>query len=126
VVSAGARVELKANLSPAGPRLELEHLLQTYLDRLTMYIGCEVTDQTFTLCAFGAYALADQVRLSGIASKSGLDKIWDVLLALCSGRNQRFLKLLKGFLSRPLVLKNSGDGTSDKLGFLMLEDVPPN
>ena len=39
--------ELKAHLSPAGPGIDPEHLLQTYLDRLTMYVGCDVADQTF-------------------------------------------------------------------------------
>jgi transposase len=46
--------ELKADLPPAGPGIEPEHLLQTYLDRLTMYVGCDVADQTFTLYALDA------------------------------------------------------------------------
>lgn len=46
--------ELKANLPPAGPGIEPEHLLQTYLDRLTLYVGCDVADQTFTLYAVDA------------------------------------------------------------------------
>jgi hypothetical protein len=46
--------ELKADLPPAGAGIEPEHLLQTYLDRLTMYVGCDVADQTFTLCALNA------------------------------------------------------------------------
>jgi hypothetical protein len=48
------RAELKANLPPAGPGIEPEHLLQTYLDRLTLYVGCDVADQTFTLYAVDA------------------------------------------------------------------------
>jgi transposase len=47
-------VELRANLPPTGSGIEPEHLLQTYLDRLTLYVGCDVADQTFTLCALGA------------------------------------------------------------------------
>jgi transposase len=47
-------VELKADLPPAGPGIEPEHLLQTYLDRLTMYVGCDVADQTFALFAVAA------------------------------------------------------------------------
>jgi transposase len=47
-------IELKANLPSAGPGLEAEHLLQTYLDRLTMSVGCDVADQTFTLYAVNA------------------------------------------------------------------------
>jgi len=39
--------ELKANLSPAGPGIDPEHLLQSYLDRLTVYVGCDVADQSF-------------------------------------------------------------------------------
>jgi len=46
--------ELKADLPPAGPGIEPEHLLQTYLDRLTLYVGCDVADQTFTLYALDA------------------------------------------------------------------------
>jgi transposase len=46
--------ELKVNLPPAGPGIEPEHLLQTYLDRLTLYVGCDVADQTFTLYAVDA------------------------------------------------------------------------
>ena len=32
----------KAHLSPAGPGIDAEHLLQTHLDCLTTYIGCDV------------------------------------------------------------------------------------
>jgi transposase len=48
------RAELKADLPPAGPGIEPEHLLQTYLDRLSMYVGCDVADQTFALFAVDA------------------------------------------------------------------------
>jgi len=34
--------ELKATLSPAQPGIEPEHLLQSYLDCLTMNVGCDV------------------------------------------------------------------------------------
>jgi hypothetical protein len=43
--------ELKANLSPAVPGIDSEHLLQSYLDRLTMYVGCDVADQILTFFA---------------------------------------------------------------------------
>jgi transposase len=43
--------ELRANLPPAGPGIEPEYLLQTYLDRLTLNVGCDVADQSFTLYA---------------------------------------------------------------------------
>ena len=41
--------ELKASMPPAVPGVEPEQLLQTYLDRLTMYVGCDVADKTLTL-----------------------------------------------------------------------------
>jgi hypothetical protein len=43
--------KLKANLPPAVPGVDLEHLLQSYLDCLTMYVGCEVADQFLTFFA---------------------------------------------------------------------------
>jgi transposase len=46
--------ELKASMPLLAPGLEPEHLLQTYLDRLTMYVGCDVADKTFTLMATDA------------------------------------------------------------------------
>jgi hypothetical protein len=45
---------LKASIPPAMPGVEPEHLLQTYLDRLTMYVGCDVADKTLTLIALDA------------------------------------------------------------------------
>jgi transposase len=46
--------QLKASMPPAGPGIDPEQMLQTYLDRLTMYVGCDVADQTFTLMALDA------------------------------------------------------------------------
>ncbi len=46
--------ELKANLPPATPGIQPELLLQTYLDRLTMSVGCDVADQNFALFACDA------------------------------------------------------------------------
>lgn len=46
--------ELSAHLPPDNPGIALEPLLQAYLDRLTMYVGCDVADQTFTLYAQNA------------------------------------------------------------------------
>ena len=45
------RAELKANRSPAQPGIDTEHLLQSYLDRLTMYVSCDVADHIFALFA---------------------------------------------------------------------------
>jgi len=46
--------ELKASLFPAVARVDPEKLLETYLDRLTMYTGVDVADQTFTTLALDA------------------------------------------------------------------------
>lgn len=46
--------ELKASLFPAVAGVHPDKLLQTYLDRLTMYTGVDVADQTFTVLATDA------------------------------------------------------------------------
>ena len=46
--------ELKASLFPAVAGLDADKLLETYLDRLTMYTGVDVADQTFTALAMDA------------------------------------------------------------------------
>jgi transposase len=46
--------ELKASLYPAVAGVDPDKLLETYLDRLTMYIGVDVADQTFTALAMDA------------------------------------------------------------------------
>jgi transposase len=46
--------ELKASLFPAVAGLDPDKLLETYLDRLTMYTGVDVADQTFTTLALDA------------------------------------------------------------------------
>jgi transposase len=46
--------ELKASLFPAVAGLDPNKLLETYLDRLTMYTGVDVADQTFTTLALDA------------------------------------------------------------------------
>jgi transposase len=46
--------ELKASLFPAVAGVDANKLLETYLDRLTMYIGVDVADQTFTALALDA------------------------------------------------------------------------
>jgi len=48
------RVELRANLPPDLPGLDAEHLLQAYLNQLTLYVGTDVADQTFSLFAVDA------------------------------------------------------------------------
>jgi hypothetical protein len=46
--------ELKASLFPTVAGVDPNKLLQTYLDRLTMYIGVDVADQTFTALVLDA------------------------------------------------------------------------
>jgi transposase len=46
--------ELKARLFPAAAGIDPYKLLETYLDRSTMYIGVDVADQTFTALAIDA------------------------------------------------------------------------
>jgi transposase len=46
--------ELKASLFPAVAGVDPNKLLETYLDRLTMYIGVDVADHTFTALALDA------------------------------------------------------------------------
>jgi transposase len=46
--------ELKASLFPAVAGVHPDKLLETYLDRLTMYIGVDVADQTFTVLSTDA------------------------------------------------------------------------
>ena len=46
--------ELKASLFPAMAGVDPDKLLETYLDRLTMYTGVDVADQTFTVLATDA------------------------------------------------------------------------
>jgi transposase len=71
--------ELRANLPPAGPGIEPEHLLQTYLDRLTLYVGCDVADQTFSLCAVDA-AGEELGHLLDVPNRPvGFERAWDWL-----------------------------------------------
>ncbi len=46
--------ELKASLFPAVAGVDPNKLLETYLDRLTMFTGVDVADQTFTALALDA------------------------------------------------------------------------
>lgn len=46
--------DLKAALFPAAAGVDPDKLLQTYLDQLTLYIGVDVADQTFTALALNA------------------------------------------------------------------------
>jgi transposase len=71
--------ELKADLPPAGPGIDTEHLLQSYVDRLTMYIGCDVADQTFTLFVVDAAGEELGQRLNVRNNSSGFERAWNWL-----------------------------------------------
>jgi len=71
--------ELKANLPPAGPGIDSEHLLQSYLDRLTMFVGCDVADQTFTLMALDAAGEELGHLLNASNTPAGFEHAWEWL-----------------------------------------------
>jgi transposase len=84
--------ELKANLSPAVPGIDSEHLLQSYLDRLTMYVGCDVADQILTL--FAVDAAGDKLgHLSTANDPQGFEQLWDWLEDLRSRHSLRIMLL---------------------------------
>ncbi|MGD9099540.1 MAG: transposase [Anaerolineae bacterium] len=85
--------ELKADLPPAGPGIDTEHLLQTYLDRLTMYVGCDVADQTFTLLSADAAGEELGHRLDVLNNLSGFEQAWKWLEGLRGQHNLRIILL---------------------------------
>lgn len=85
------RTELNAQLAPTDPGMDLEPLLQAYLDRLTLYVGCDVADRTFTLYAQNAGG-EELGHWSEIANQpKGFSKAWDWLEDL---RNQQHLRIV--------------------------------
>lgn len=84
--------ELKANLSPAMPGIDSEHLLQSYLDRLTMYVGCDVADHILTL--FAVDTAGDELgHLSTANDPPGFEQAWDWLEDLRSRHGLRIILL---------------------------------
>ena len=84
--------ELKANLPPAVPGIDSEHLLQSYLDRLTMYVGCDVADQILTF--FAVDTAGDELdHLSAANDPQGFEQIWDWLENLRSQHGLRIILL---------------------------------
>jgi len=84
--------ELKANLSPAGPGIDSEHLLQSYLDRLTMYVGCDVADQILTFFAVDT-AGEELGHVSTANDPPGFEQTWDWLEDLRSRHGLRIMLL---------------------------------
>jgi transposase len=82
--------ELKASLPQAGPGIEAEHLLQSYLDRLTMYVGCDVADQSFALFAVDAAGEELGHLLHVPNNPPGFEQAWQWLEAL---RCQHLLRI---------------------------------
>ena len=68
--------ELKATMPPAVPGVEPEHLLQSYLDRLTMYVGCDVADKTLTLIALDADGEELKHLCNVPNTPDGFERIW--------------------------------------------------
>ncbi len=85
--------ELRASMPPLVAGVEPEHLLQTYLDRLTMYVGCDVADQTFTLLATSA-AGEELGHLCDIPNMPhGFERAWEWLDALSRQHRLRIILL---------------------------------
>lgn len=72
-------LELKAHLPPAQPGLDPELLLQAYLDRLTLYVGTDVADQTFALYAEDAGGNELGYLLDVPNDPAGFERAWDWL-----------------------------------------------
>lgn len=85
--------ELSASIPPTGTGVNPEQLLQSYLDRLTLYIGCDVADQTFTL--YAQTAGGEQVaHLSDIPNRTqGFMRAWDWLESVRQTQHLRILLL---------------------------------
>jgi transposase len=86
-------VELKANLPPAAPGIQPELLLQTYLDRLTMSVGCDVADQTFALYASDATGEELGYLLEVPNNPRGFEPAWEWLEELCRRHHLRIILL---------------------------------
>jgi transposase len=85
--------ELRTILSPVSPGMEVEQLLQSYLDRLTMYVGCDVADPTFTLYAQNAGS-EELGHLSDIPNQTqGFQQAWDWLEGLRARHHLRVILL---------------------------------
>ena len=84
--------ELEGTLPPAGPGIEPQHLLQSYLDRLTLSVGCDVADQTFTLFAVDAAGEELGHLLDVANTPHGFEQAWEWLEQL---RCQHHLRIVQ-------------------------------
>ncbi len=85
--------ELRERLPPATAGVDENQLLQTYLDRLTLYVGCDVADRTFTLYAEDAGG--EKIgHLEEVPNQSdGFAHGWQWLDKLCSRHQLRLIVL---------------------------------
>jgi hypothetical protein len=85
--------ELKAHLSPVEPGTDPEHLLQSYLDRLTVCVGSDVADQTIT--CFAVDAIGDKLGhlLDALNDPLGSEGAWESLEELCAQHGMRIILL---------------------------------
>lgn len=85
--------ELRTGLPQLGAGIDVEPLLQSYLDRLTLYVGCDVADQTFTLYAQNA----DRDELGHLDKQSnrsqGFQPAWNWLEELRQKHHLRIILL---------------------------------
>jgi len=86
--------KLKANLPPAQPGVDPELLLQSYLDRLTMCVGCDVADQTFTLMALNAAGEELGHILNAPNSPAEFEPAWEWLESLRCQHHMHIVLLL--------------------------------
>lgn len=82
--------ELRESLPPLRAGVGESQLIQTYLDRLTLYVGCDVADRTFTL--YAADAGGEEVGyLAEVPNQpAGFEQAWQWL---AGQRRQQQLRL---------------------------------
>ncbi len=85
--------ELRETLPPVIAGVDENQLLQTYLDRLTLYVGCDVADRTFTL--YAADAGGEKIgHLEEVPNQpNGFEHAWQWLDKLRSRHQLRLIVL---------------------------------
>lgn len=90
--SPGPRRPTEGRPFPGWPGIHLEHLLQPYLDRLTMYIRCDAADHILTFFVIDT-AGDEPGLLSTRYDPQGFEHTWDRLEDLRSWRHLRIMLL---------------------------------
>ena len=83
--------ELREQLPPSTTGIARTQFLQTYLDRLTLYVGCDVADRTFTLYAEDAGGQKVGHLTEVPNQPDGFDQAWHWLAQL---RQEQQLSLI--------------------------------